>query len=314
MYRSFALLALGALACPAFAQQTLLHDDFDDGVLHADWNASMTNASDWSYAEFNSMLQIFELTPVNPSMSSTLEVSRDFPATSGALEVEFGGIMFSKVLNEQGEFNLSLLGGGGFSIRIFENASGNLETVVSGPGGGGLFPYVPGDSYQYSRDNSGNVSLFRNGSLISSGPGNGSLSQVRIFVNRWANSDLPTSWIDLIDVVDPNGGPAFDLQASALVSGNPGSLTASNGTAQGPVGFAYSVTGLGTTSVNAGSCGTLDVDLLSPVVLGVVIADASGTAVFAGNVPPGLTGLQIWFQALDLSSCTLSNTVATTIQ
>lgn len=109
-------------------------------------------------------------------------------------------------------------------------------------------------------------------------------------------------------------GNEFTLTVGTLVSGQTGTLKTNFGTPNGRVGIAYSLNGPGPTSINTGVCGFLSVDLSAPVnVLVLGANDGNGDFSFTGNVPPNATGTRIWFQALDFSSCTLSNGVATAI-
>ena len=107
------------------------------------------------------------------------------------------------------------------------------------------------------------------------------------------------------------GGP--QLAVSNLVSGQTATFTVTNTTNNGLVGIAFSLVGGGPTSVNAGSCGFLTVDMSLPfTVLGTFTA--VGTTVTVNQPIPGsASGVSVWFQALDFGSCALSNGVAATV-
>jgi hypothetical protein len=86
--------------------------------------------------------------------------------------------------------------------------------------------------------------------------------------------------------------------------------TTTNGT---PNGFnvIYFGAGTGTTPVSVGPC-SVDVGLANARPIGVGSADATGTATASRVLPGGIAGRTFSFQALDIGSCTLSNTTQTT--
>ena len=85
-------------------------------------------------------------------------------------------------------------------------------------------------------------------------------------------------------------------------------------TPSNPVGFAYSLVGPGPSTVPAGPCGSLTLDLSAPVVtLAILPADANGDVSFTGPVPSALSGSMIWLQAADVASCTVTNGLAEAI-
>lgn len=107
----------------------------------------------------------------------------------------------------------------------------------------------------------------------------------------------------------------FTLSVSTLTAGQVGSVRTTNGTPNGRVGVAYSLNGPGPSSINTGVCGVMSVDLSLPVRTLILGAnDGNGDFGYSATVPAGAAGVRIWFQALDFSSCTLSNGVATSIQ
>lgn len=99
------------------------------------------------------------------------------------------------------------------------------------------------------------------------------------------------------------------MATPVLVSGFPGQLNVSNCTAAGTVFFAYSLSGAGPTSTAYGNAA-----LSAPfVTLTSVTALGDGTASLTVPVPASAGGVNIWLQALDLSSGDLSNGVSTTV-
>jgi len=112
--------------------------------------------------------------------------------------------------------------------------------------------------------------------------------------------------LEIYEAIQP--GP--QLAVTNLVSGATATITVSSAT---PLDFAlvgYSVTGAGPTPTIFGNV------LLSPPVfiLPLLPTDAAGNASLNAGVPPGLTGLPIWFQGYDIFSGALTAGVATTIQ
>lgn len=103
------------------------------------------------------------------------------------------------------------------------------------------------------------------------------------------------------------------LSVSNLTAGQVATITVDNLTNNGVVGIAYSLTGGGPSTANAGPCGPMAVDLSTPLnVLGVFTA--SGTSYSMNqSIPAGASGQAVWIQALDLVTCDLSNQLALSI-
>ncbi len=103
------------------------------------------------------------------------------------------------------------------------------------------------------------------------------------------------------------------LSVSNFYAGQMATVHVTGATIGGQVGIAYSFAGPGPTTVNTGACGLMSVDLSMPIqVLGFYTA--SGGQVNVGvNIPPTVTGKQVWIQALDMTTCELSNGLAETV-
>lgn len=98
------------------------------------------------------------------------------------------------------------------------------------------------------------------------------------------------------------------LTITNFAAGQASAMTVTGATPGAPVGFAYSLTGAGPITLNAGPCGAVTASLSAPItLLPQVNADAIGTAVLPANIPAGTTGVSVWVQALDLGGCRLSN-------
>ena len=105
--------------------------------------------------------------------------------------------------------------------------------------------------------------------------------------------------------------PDLNLQVSNLVAGSNASFMIDGATPNKSVRLAYSPTGPGPTSVSLALCGLMNVALSPPIVpLVSRTANMMGMVNFSLPVPAGTTGLSVWFQAVDMDSCRLSNSVA----
>ncbi|MEM7310325.1 MAG: galactose oxidase-like domain-containing protein [Planctomycetota bacterium] len=111
--------------------------------------------------------------------------------------------------------------------------------------------------------------------------------------------------------IDEPSGPT--LTATGLVAGGSATLSVAGATPGGLVAIAYSLTGPGPLQVGL-ACGSVQIELGLPVLLGAPSADPAGDASIPGiAVPPGISGLPIWFDALDLTDCSSTNGVAAVI-
>lgn len=106
----------------------------------------------------------------------------------------------------------------------------------------------------------------------------------------------------------------LSLTVSTLGAGTFGTFDVANGTALGTIGIGLSLAGNTPTLVNTGVCGPLVVNLVPPIqVLTTGAADASGAFSYSLMIPANASGVTVHFQALDFSSCSLSNGVTTTV-
>jgi plastocyanin len=93
-----------------------------------------------------------------------------------------------------------------------------------------------------------------------------------------------------------------------FVAGQLATMTVQNTTPGALVGYAYSLTGPGPITLNAGPCGFVTASLSAPItLLPQINANAAGTAVLPATIPAGTSGATVWVQALDLTNCQLSN-------
>ncbi len=103
--------------------------------------------------------------------------------------------------------------------------------------------------------------------------------------------------------------PTPTLAVSNLTTGAVATFTLSHCTPLGPGVIAYSLAGGGPISTPWGT------GYLTPpyTQLPTLTIDPLGNASFAVPVPPGTTGLPVWFHALDVASGTLTNPLAEVI-
>ena len=101
------------------------------------------------------------------------------------------------------------------------------------------------------------------------------------------------------------------LEVSNIVEASVATISVSRATPAKLVGIGYSLTGQGPSNMFAGPCGLLTAELSTPVTVpAILLADAAGSVTFASNVPPNTLGIFVYLQALDLDTCTLSNSGA----
>lgn len=115
-------------------------------------------------------------------------------------------------------------------------------------------------------------------------------------------------WIDNV-VIDGggSGGPVYS--ATGLVGGGTATLTVAGATANGNVLIGYSLTGAGPTSTPFGM-----VDMSAPITqLPMLTADAAGTASLSTGVPGQASGFTVYTQAADITTGTLTNSLAEAI-
>lgn len=136
------------------------------------------------------------------------------------------------------------------------------------------------------------------------------------FGSQWG----PGQWNDTVDV-DPGTiswvaphhgvieieGPAYTI--TGLVGGGIATLSVSNATASGNVLLAYSLTGAGPTATPFGP-----VDMSPPISqLPTLTADAFGNASLSTGIPGRATGFTLYTQGVDLTSGSLTNSLAEAI-
>jgi plastocyanin len=101
------------------------------------------------------------------------------------------------------------------------------------------------------------------------------------------------------------------LELTRFTAGAIADISVSKATPQKLVGVGFSLVGQGPANVMAGSCGLISVELSQPITVeAVLLANAGGQISFSAIIPAIAQGMFIYFQALDLNACTLSNSGA----
>ena len=133
----------------------------------------------------------------------------------------------------------------------------------------------------------------------------GTFDQVEIKV-----SNTVGNWCVPQMAIEQAGGPfPPTLSVTNLVAGSTTTLSLVNANAGAICIIAYSVYGGGPTSTPVGS-----VDLSPPIrQLPAVQADSAGAASLSASVPPHVGGMDVWIQAVDMSTSVLSNSLAETV-
>jgi hypothetical protein len=107
------------------------------------------------------------------------------------------------------------------------------------------------------------------------------------------------------------GGSDFDLsEGEPGIAGRVNTWTTTNGEPNRIEAMYRGLPG-GTTPVNLGQCAT-SIDLGNARIVSTAMADASGSAQLRFNVPAGLAGRTVSFQALDVVPCVKSDVQPTT--
>ena len=98
------------------------------------------------------------------------------------------------------------------------------------------------------------------------------------------------------------------LEISNFEAGSTATISVTRGTPNKMMGIAYSLSGAGPTSLPAGPCGPVLADLSAPVTIAILAAaNSSGELSIPANIPIVAQGMSVCWHALDLDSCTLSN-------
>ncbi|MEL7447714.1 MAG: choice-of-anchor B family protein [Pseudomonadota bacterium] len=109
-----------------------------------------------------------------------------------------------------------------------------------------------------------------------------------------------------------NGGSDFELQpALPGVAGEANTWTTLNGT-PGVAHLVFFGFAEGSSTINIGPCQNVTTGLVNARGYAFGLSDAEGSATAFRNVAAALAGVTVYFQAIDLATCQVSNTTATT--
>lgn len=108
--------------------------------------------------------------------------------------------------------------------------------------------------------------------------------------------------------------PGIHLSVKNFVAGETGTVLIGGATDGGQVGLAYSLNGPGPSTVNTGICGLITVDLNWPIRLVGYYTAIGGEVDVPVNIPVNTNGIPVWIQAIDSTTCQLTNRFVTTIE
>jgi len=147
------------------------------------------------------------------------------------------------------------------------------------------------------------------GGLAVDGQGSISANAETVVFNTW--SAMTTSDTNSIGDVFARdfGQPGPLLTMTPLISAQPTTIRLLGATPAAPIVLAWNIAGQGEVPSPWGIA-----DLAEPFFVLPWATDISGVASLTIGVPPGLTGLPIWIQALDVITLDLSNSAAAIIQ
>lgn len=135
-------------------------------------------------------------------------------------------------------------------------------------------------------------------------------SGTTVYGFRFECIDAACDPIGLVKIAD-----TVFLDVVDVVAGSFATLTVSNATAGGQVMVGLSLVGNQPTLVGTGVCGHLVMELQYPIqLLAQGVADGTGEFSTTLQVPPGAAGRTVYLQALDVTSCEISNATALVVQ
>jgi len=137
----------------------------------------------------------------------------------------------------------------------------------------------------------------------------------QFYVMFQQEDNFPYNYLDGIGIdditIDGNtgGGGGLVYSIANLVAGQVATFSVTGATAGGTVMLGYSLTGAGPTNTQFGV-----VDMSLPItVLTSMVANGSGDADYMPNVPGNAAGVTLYTQGVDLTSGTLTNSLAQTV-
>jgi len=246
---------------------------------------------------------MFDITPTTDMQIIAIEVNVDGPAPSVNIDVYYR--VGSCVGYENNPLSWTLLSSGigavaGQDLPTHIDLSGNGITFSSGQVYGIYVDVTNFTSGLLLRYTNGQPTTFSNSDLsLLTHCGKG----FPAFIGLTAPD---RQWNGTI-YYDTTSGPNLDV--SPLVGGQTGTFTFTGGTPNNNSNLAYSTTGPGSTFVPYLN---VSLDISQPKQVGpTLLSDPGGTTVWNIPIPPGIGGINIWFQAVQFGLKT--NVVPTVI-
>ena len=251
---------------------------------------------------------MFDITPTNDLTITAMDINIQ-GAAGLAVTMDIWYCAGTVVGNEQNAAAWTLLGSyagtsAGLNLPTFMDMAGNGMTFLGGTSYG---IYMDVTSYQF-----GTTVGYTNGPT-----GGTDYSNADLLLHTWhgtQNTNLVGPFVNsFFTVREWNGTVHYDTGPSTpvysitgLVGGGSATLTVTNATAGGGVLLGYSLTGAGPTNTPFGM-----VDMSAPITtLPTLTADAAGVASLTTGVPGRASGFTVYTQGADLSSGTLTNSLA----
>lgn len=308
------------LAATPTAQNPVLSDDFNDGVLDPVWTPIFDPLQFWNVYEGNGFWNFESLTTPFGAFQEQFILEAGLAQPLGAFELDFrlvweehpslppgsGVTLTHIVLLDSGMSEIARIG--------YEdtNVSGGGDIVFRSANGSASLPQAAaGDArFLVSRDAAGNLNFSTAGSGgASSGSFGTTLAGVAFLRIQTEHSSAcgpcgpfmePTrfDWIEF----GPPGGPSLSLTGTC-----PGaaSISVSGATPNGKVIFLYGLAGA--TQLGSGPCAGLTLGMSQPQVGLIAAADGTGKVTRAVQLPAGACGLII--QAVDRATCAATGTL-----
>ena len=324
------LVAVFASAAFAQAQNIILEDEFDDGIVGAQWTVSFDQLAFWTAGEYTDYFHYTNLTTPFGAFDERYTLTSDL---AGGLQGTFqldGEIEWNDQQGfSDGEnamvFVMRLVESSGVEIasfRIDDVSSRNSGDVTFSGGATAGLPGLANDSgcsFSLMRDANDAISYsirMDGGASASGSLGTvvGDVDQVEFYVSHTApggpfGQTLGQMHVDSVRLWDAPRDTDVLLSNNALIAGLPATLEVSDATPGSQIFLGYSLAGAGPTQTAFGpALLSVPINNFAPVA-----ADANGDAAIVINVPLGTSGTTVWFQALDQAAGELSNGIARTV-
>ncbi|MDP7061355.1 MAG: hypothetical protein QF489_00280 [Planctomycetota bacterium] len=322
--RSFLLLlslAFGASA--AQAQNVVLSDDFNDGVIDPMWTVTFNPLMFWDVSENGGSFNYWGLTTPFGATDERFALSADLVPPLSTFQVDANFQWDDQVGFLPGE-NVELfvivfydatntpLAGFRFNddsftdagaFQFIGNSTDSIPGIPAGSDGSISLKRDAAGEIHYTMDVTGGPSASGSVGVLS-----GDVHRVEFYVSHTAAGGpfgpfLGKLQLDNFTVLDGPTGLGFEMTASNFVAGGLAQLDVARATPGGLVMLGYSLAGNGPTMTPFGLA-----DLSAPIqTLPSLTADAGGSASLNSALPANSAGLNVWLQAYDVAAAEFSN-------